>query len=332
MGEDAMRRLIARGSRLAMLVLVAASLVAPSARAQDYPNRPVRVIVPFVPGGTSDIIGRFLSPGMTEDLGQQIVIDNRAGAGGTIGADLVAKAAPDGYTVLLFHVGITYGPALYKALPYDVVGDFAPISLIGGTPSLLIVKASMPVHTVDEFLAHARAKPGAINYGSAGIGSSSHLGVALFESLTKIKLTQVPYKGSGAAVAAMIAGEVDCMVETIGSLVAGIKGGQLRAIAVSSEQRAAALPELPTMREAGVPDFLYTTWFALWAPAKTPRDIVDRLNRAVRVALARADTRALFATAGIDPETSTPEQLDMKVRSELARWAKIIPEAGIEPQ
>ena len=323
----------ARSSGWAALTLAAALLLgAPSAHAEAFPVRPVRVIVPFVPSGTSDIVARLIGPRMSEDLGQQVVVDNRAGAGGTIGADLVAKAAPDGYTLLLFHVGITYGPALYKALPYDVANDFAPISLVGETPSLLIVNPRLPVHTVAEFLAYARDKGTAINYGSAGIGSSSHLGVALFESLTQIKLTQVPYKGSGAAVAAMIAGEVDCMVETIGSLLGGIKGGQLRPLAVSSQQRAPALPELPTFAEAGVPDFVYTTWFGLWAPAKTPHDIVVRLNRAVQVAVARADTRAQLATSGVDAGTSSPEQMDAKVRAELARWARIIPAAGIEPQ
>jgi tripartite-type tricarboxylate transporter receptor subunit TctC len=328
-----MTRPIARTWCAAAFMIAAAMLVgAPGAPAQGYPNRSVRVIVPFVPGGTSDIVARILGAKLAEGLGQQFVIDNRGGAGGTIGADLAAKAAPDGSTLLLFHVGLTYGPALYKTLPYDVAADFAPISLLGATPSVLIVNPTVPVRTVAEFLALARAKPGVINYGSAGVGSSGHLGVALFESLTRIKLTQVPYKGAGAAVAAMMAGEVDCMIETIGSLVGGIKSAQLRPIAVSSEQRAPSLPDLPTIREAGVPDYIYTTWFGLWAPAKTPTEIITRLNRAVQVAVARDDTRAQLANAGVDPETSTPEQLDARVRSELVRWAKVIPEAGIEPQ
>jgi tripartite-type tricarboxylate transporter receptor subunit TctC len=313
---------------LAACVLGAAA----AAQAQDYPNRAIKVIVPFVPGGSSDVVARIMAAKMSEALGQQVVVDNRAGAGGTLGADIAAKSAPDGYTLLLYHVGITYGPALYKSLPYDVASDFQPISLVGQTPSLLIVHPQFPVKTTAEFLAHAKAHPGKINYGAAGVGSSGHLGAALFESLSQIKMTMVPYKGAGAAVAAMIAGEVDCMIETIGSLTGGIKAGQLRPLAVSSEHRTSLFPELPTFVESGVPGYTYTTWFAFWAPAKTPRDIVTKLNKVIVAAAEREDTRTQLANAGIEPETSTPEQLDQRVRSELARWGKVIPEAGIVPQ
>jgi tripartite-type tricarboxylate transporter receptor subunit TctC len=316
-------------SCFAALIALACVVDAP---AQVYPVKPVRVIVPFPPGGTTDVVARIVTATLSRDMGQQFVIDNRGGAGGTIGADLTAKSPPDGYTLLLYHLGMVFSPSLYHSLPFDVVKDFAPVSLVGSAPSVLIVNASLPAHSLKEFIALARARPGELDYGTAGTGSSGHLAVELFQDLARVKFTHVPYKGGGPAVAATISGEVAFMIETAGSVVPQIKPGRLRALGVTSAQRLSALPGVPTIAEGGLKNYVYTTWYGIWAPAKTPTAIVDRLNQAIQKSLAQADVRANLQNAGIEPEGSTPAQFGDLVRSDLAKWTKVIHDAGIKAQ
>jgi tripartite-type tricarboxylate transporter receptor subunit TctC len=329
MGEDVMP--IVR--KLFTCVVALSALACPlSTPAQDYPAKAVRLIVPFPPGGTTDVVARIIAANLSKELGQQFVIDNRGGAGGTIGADMTAKAPPDGYALLLFHLGMVFGPALYGSLPYDVVNDFAPVSLVGSAPSVLIVNPSLPVRSVRDFIALARANPGQLNYGTAGIGSSGHLAVELFQNLAQVKFVHVAYKGGGPAVASTISGEVAFMIETTGSVVPQIKAGRLRALGVTSAQRSPALPEVPTIGEAGLNGYVYTTWYGIWAPARTPVAIVNRLNQMIQKVSGQADVRASLQNAGIEPEGSTPAQFGDLVRSDLAKWTKIIRDAGIKAQ
>ena len=306
--------------------------LATGALAQNYPAKAVRVIVPFPPGGTTDVVGRIITAVLSKDFGRQFVIDNRGGAGGSIGADLAAKSVPDGYTLLLFHLGMVFGPALYDSLPYDVVKDFAPISLVGSAPSVLIVNSSLPVRSLREFIALAKAKPGQLNYGTAGTGSSGHLAVELFQDLAHVKFTHVPYKGGGPAVAATISGEVAFMIETAGSVVPQIKAGRLRALGVTSANRLSALTDVPPIAEGGLPNYVYTTWYGIWAPAKAPVEVVNRLNQAIQKALAQSEVRASLQNAGIEPESNTPVQFGDLVRSDLDKWTRIIRSAGIKGQ
>ena len=313
--------------------VVLAALACPmSAYAQDYPAKSVRLIVPFPPGGTTDVVARIIAASLSKELGQQFVIDNRGGAGGTIGADMAAKSPPDGYALLLFHLGMVFGPALYGSLPYDVTNDFAPVSLVGSAPSVLIVNRSLPTRSVKEFIALARANPGQLNYGTAGVGSSGHLAVELFQNLARVKFTHVAYKGGGPAVTATISGEVAFMIETAGSVVPQIKSGRLRALGVTSAQRSPALPDVPTIVESGLKDYVYTTWYAIWAPARTPAPVVNRLNQAIQKASGLSEVRASLQNAGIEPEGSTPAQFGELVRSDLAKWTRIIRDAGIKGQ
>ena len=304
----------------------------PFAAAQDYPVKSVRVIVPFAPGGTADFVGRIVASALAKELGQQFIIDNRGGAGGSVGADLAAKSPPDGHTLLLFNIAMAFGPALYTTLPYDPVNDFAPISALGSAPSVLLVNPSLPVRTLAEFLALARARPADLNYGTGGVGASGHLAVELLQSLARVKFTHVPYKGGGPAFQATISGEVAFLIETAGPVVPQIKSGRLRALGITSAQRLPMLADVPTIAEAGLKDYAYTTWYAVWAPAKTPPAIVNRLNQAVRKISAAADVRASMQNSGIEPDPSTPAQLDERVRAELAKWSKIIRDAGIKAQ
>ena len=320
-------------SKLFMSAAFVAALACTSGvRAQDYPAKSVRVIVPFAPGGTSDFVARVYASALSKETGQQFVIDNRGGAGGTIGADLAAKAAPDGYSLLLYNIAMAFGPAMYSSLSFDPVNDFAPVSLLGSAPSALLVNPSLPVRAVPEFLALARARPGQLDYGTGGVGSSGHLAVELLQALGKVKFTHVPYKGGGPAMQATISGEVAFLIETAGPVVPLIKSGRLRALGVTGGQRMTQLPDVPTIAESGLKEYVYTTWYAMWAPAKTPPAVVNRLNQAIHKVVAMPDVRANLQNSGIEPGASPPAQLDERVRTDLAKWGRIIRDAGIKGQ
>lgn len=321
-----------RTALLGLLVLASGVVPEPAFAQPDYPNRAVRIVVPFAPGGTVDIVARTLSPSFNELVGQPVIVDNRAGAGGVTGADNVAKSAPDGYSLLAFHVGLTYGPGLFKKLPYDIKRDFQPVSLIGVAPSLVVVNPASPAKSVSELIALAKMQPGSLNFASAGIGSSSHLAAELLQIVSGAKLTHVPYRGGAPAVTATMAGETQLMIETSASVLQHIKSGRLRALAVTGESRLADLPDVPTMKEAGVNDYVYTTWFGLWAPAGTPRTIVDKLNQATKAALDKPATKQGLARAGVEARHSTVADFEKLVSGDLEKWTGIIKRAGIEPE
>ena len=320
-------------TRRAAIALSGAALFASRAGADTgYPNRPVRTVVPFPPGGTTDVIGRIAADGLGTELGQQFYIDNRGGAGGTLGADAVAKSKPDGYSLLVFHSGLTYGPALFKHLNYDVLKDFTPISLLGVAPSVLVITPSLPFYSVADLVAAAKNKPGEINYGSAGVGSSGHLAVELFQSVAGVKVTHIPFRGGGPSVLAVIAGQVQFMIETAGSIMQQIQSGTLRPLAVTSEARLPELPDVPTMREAGLPDYVYSTWYGLLGPAAMDPTIVETLNKACAKVAVKVDVKMKLANAGIDTAASSAAQFAQIIRDDLDKWTKIIHAAGIHPQ
>ena len=321
-----------RVALLTLMSLLAATATGTAIAQSEYPSRPVRVVVPFAPGGTVDVVARTLAPAWGELLGQSFVIDNRAGAGGTLGTDNVAKSAPDGYSLLAFHVGLTYGRALFKKLPYDITRDLQPVSLIGVTPSILVVNPALAAKTVGEFLALAKKQPGSFNYASAGIGSSSHLAPELLQVVTGAKFTHVPYRGGAPAVAATLAGDTQFMVETSASVLSHIRSGRLRALAVTGDSRLADLPDVPTMKEAGVNDYVYTTWFGLWAPGGTPPAVVDKLNQATQAALSKPATRQALSRSGIEARHSTVVAFEKLVNADLEKWTRIIKSAGVEPE
>jgi tripartite-type tricarboxylate transporter receptor subunit TctC len=319
--------------RAALAAAAAAAFVnAMPASAQPYPSRPLRFIVPFAPGGTTDIVARLVAQKISDELGQQLVIDNRGGAGGVIGTDLLAKAAPDGYTIMLNHVGVAYNVTMYKTLPYDPVRDLLPISLVGVTPNVLVVTPSMAAKSVKDLVALGRAKPAQIPYGSGGVGSSAHLAVEMFQQLSGAKFLHVPYKGAGPALTDTIAGQVQFMIATMPAAAGHIRSGKLRALGVSGAKRSPAFPDLPTIAEAGVAGYEYTTWYGVLAPAKTPKPIVDRLVSATHKALTDAGLRERLQQNGMEPETNDPQQFLGLIKQDIARWAKIIRAAGIQPQ
>lgn len=314
-------------------IAVLASLAATSALAQHgYPNKPIRVIVPFAAGSTTDIIARAITDKMSTSMGQPVVIDNRGGASGTIGQQMVATAAPDGYTIMIHSSSHTVSPSTFAKLPFDTVHDFAGVTPISSLPNALVISPSKNIKTLQELLAAARAKPGSINYASAGQGSATHLNAEKFRVAAKIEATNIPFKGSGEAVTEVMAGRVDYYFSPIAPVIGQIKDGQLLALAVGSPQRSSALPNVPTTSEAGVPGSEFNFWIGMMAPAKTPRDVVNRLHDEVQKALASPEVKERFSKLGADAWTLKPEQFDAYIKEEIKSNAVLVKAAGLQPQ
>lgn len=309
----------------AVFLLLAFSFLA---KAQTYPAKPVRIVVPFAPGGGADIIARILGQKMTESWGQQVVVDNRAGASGNIGAEIVAKSAPDGYTLLMASSALAINPSVYKSVPYDAVRDFAPITQPGLLPNILVVHPSVPVKTVKDLVALARSKPGQLSYASAGAGTGTHLAAEMFKIIAGVDMVHVPYKGGGALIGDLLGGQVALTFATLPSVMPYVKAGRLRAVAMTTAKRWRGLPELPTMAESGFKGFEISTWIGLLAPAGTPREIVTKQHGEVVRILKLADVRERFEALGIEPVGDTPEQFAQYIKAELAKYAKIAKQSG----
>jgi tripartite-type tricarboxylate transporter receptor subunit TctC len=312
-------------------LLLLACAVSQAALAQAWPAKPIRLVVPFPPGGINDVLARIVSQKLTENLGQGVLIDNRPGAGGTIGSNMVAKAAPDGYTLLFGATStVAISPNLYAGIPYDPVKDFEPIVHIASVASILVVNPSVPANSVRELLDLARARPGQLNFGSAGSGASQHLGGELLKSLGHVSMVHVPYKGGSAAMTDLVAGQINLMVEPIPTALPNIKAGRIRALAVSTPQRAPAVPELPTIAESGLPGYDLTIWFGLLAPAGTPREVIGRINAETLKILRSGDMNERLAAQGADPAGGRPEEFAALIRRELARWGEVVKAAGVK--
>ncbi len=305
----------------------------PAAFAQAYPSRPIRFIVPFAAGaGVLDIMARLVGQHLGQSLGQQVLIDNRPGAGGNVGAEVAAKAVPDGYTMLMGAVALVVSPYLYARLPFDPLTDLAPVTQVNSAPLMLVVHPSLPVNSVAELIAYAKARPGALNYGSGGVGATPFLATELFKSMAGIDVVHVPYKGGAPALADLVAGQLSFMIENVPGTLPFVKDGKLRALAITSRQRLALVPELPTMEEAGVPGYEMIGWNGIFVPKATPPEIVARLNTELVKVLRSTEVGEQLARLGAVPVGDTPEQFGAFVKAESARWGKIIKDLGIKPE
>ena len=314
--------------RMFVVLAVLVALAAPAALAQDYPARPIRIVVPFSPGGAVDGPIRVIADAMAKSMNASIVIENKPGAGATIGADAVAKSPPDGYTLLLASQTNVISATLYPKLPYDAVEDFVPISLIGREPGVLVVNPALPAKTFQEFVAYVKERPGKIDYASSGNGSGQHLFMALLASSLNLKMNHIPYRGSGQATTDLIGGQVQAAIPGTAGMVGHIKAGKLRALAVTGARRSPQLPDVPTLAESGVPGYEAYVWMGLMAPKGTPAPIVDKLQREVLRALATDEVRKYMATAGTEIVGSTPAEFGTFYRAEKERWAKVVKETG----
>jgi tripartite-type tricarboxylate transporter receptor subunit TctC len=304
----------------------------PQAGASNYPAKPIRFVVPSTPGGGADVLARSIGPKLSEALGKPLVIENRAGASGIIGYEIVAQAPPDGYTLLIVAGGYTLNPSLYVKLPYDTLRDFERVSLIACAPNMLVVHSSVPVKSVQELIAFAKAKPKYLNYASSGVGTTSYLSAEIFKSMTGVEMTHVPYKGAGAATAAAIAGEVHLIFSTPNALVPQAKAGRVRALGVTSARRLPVIQDVPTIAEAGLPGYEVNNCYGILVPAKTPTAIVSKLNAEVVRVLRAPEQRAHLESLGFDVLGTTPEQFTAFVKSDMAKWAKQLKTAGIQPE
>ena len=321
------------------LALCAALLVAGMAQAQPaqqaasaYPLRPIRLIVPFAPGGSNDIMARLIGQKFGEAFGQQVVIDNRAGASGLIGTDLAAKAPPDGYTLLMMSLTLAVNPSLFRKLPYDTEKDLLPVTLVASAPLMLVVHPSLPAKSVKELIAHAKANPGKLNFGSGGPGTTPHLAGEMLKTMAGLQMTHVPYKGGGPALADLVGGQIQLMLENIPSTLPFVKGEKLRALGVTGLKRSALVPDLPTLDEAGLKGYEIVGWNGLFVPAGTPRAIVTRLHGETVKALAQPDMKARLATLGAEGVGSTPEEFKAFVKAEIGKWARVVKQAGLKAE
>ena len=314
-------------ARRAVLLAAAALVVAApqlARAAADYPVRPIRLVVPFAPGGGTDIIARAVSEKLSTKLGQQVVVINTPGAGGTIGGANVAKAEPDGYTLLLWHVGMISSAHTNKPLSYDPLKDFTPIGQVATAANLIAVNPQVPARTLKELVALAKAKPGELNYGSSGVGGADHLAGELLSQVAQIRTMHVPYKGGGLSTVAVVSGEVQYVTGSASQVMSMVKAGKLRPVAVMQKQRIASLPDVPSAPEAGFPELDYKTWFALWGPARLPPEVVARLSAALKEVLAGDDVRAKLEQGGVEPAYSTPQEFDAMFRAEHTRWNRLL--------
>jgi tripartite-type tricarboxylate transporter receptor subunit TctC len=318
--------------RMRALLVVGALLAGSSARAGDYPAKSIRLIVPFAAGGAVGAVARVLSAPLTASLGQPIVIDNRGGAGGIIGMDAVAKSPSDGYTLLLAHSGLTYMPGLYRALPFDPIHDFDGVVTAVSGRYVLAVSADSPFKTVAELIAYAKANPGTLTYGSAGIGSTLHLAAEFFKRAAGVDILHVPYKGAAQATADLVGGQVQMMFGPLVAIMPLAEAGKLRALAVTSPQRSALAPNVPTMIESGIAGFEVTGWYGLAAPAGTPKAAMDRINSETNRALKSAALIEQFRVQGYEPLGGTPDDMNARIKTDVAQWTTIIRDAGIKPQ
>jgi tripartite-type tricarboxylate transporter receptor subunit TctC len=313
--------------------LMAVLLAAPLAGAQSYPTRPIRLVITYPPGGTTDFVGRPLAQKLSDFLGQQVVVDNRGGAGGVIATVIVAQAPPDGYTLLLgTSSGMVINPLLNPKLPYDPFRDFTPISRTNINPQALVATPSLPANNVKELVAYAKANPGKLNAASSGIGTPNHLGCEMLKYLAKIDVVHIAYKGGGPAMTDLIAGQVQLQFSSIPTVLAHVKAGRVKMLAIGSAKRSPALPDVPTIAEGGVPGYEYTTWYGLFGPKAMQKGVVSQLNGAVAKALGSPEVSQRLTSQGAEPSPSTPEALTEYMREESARWAKVIRAAGIKAE
>jgi tripartite-type tricarboxylate transporter receptor subunit TctC len=300
--------------------------------AQPYPSKPIRIVVPYPPGGFNDTLGRTLAAKFTESWGQPAIVENKPGANTLIGSDFVAKSAPDGYTLLIVAFPFAVTPSLIRNMPYDTVKDFAPVILAAQSPNILVVNPELPVKSVGDLIALAKAKPDGLSYASTGNGSSNHISMELFKSLAGVKLVHIPYKGSAPAVTDLLGGQVQVMFDNAPNVMPQVKAGRLRALAQSGLTRSSIAPELPTVVEAGVPGYEVMVWFGLVAPAGTPREVIAKLNAEVLKILALPDVRERFLAQGVEPMGSTPEQFGEHIRAQMAKWGRVVAEAGVKAE
>lgn len=312
-------------------ITLCAVLAAAAAHSQTWPSKPIRFIVPFPPGGGTDVLARTVSPKLSEGLGQQVVIDNRSGAGGMIGVELGAKSPPDGYTLVIATVGqMAINPNLYAKMPFDPAKDLAPIVLAGNIFNVLIVHPALPAQSVKALIALVRARPGELNYGTSGIGAADHLSAELFQVMTKTKMVHVPYKGGPLAIIDLISGNLQLMFSTVPTAVGLIKGGKVRAMAITNSNRFPLMPELPTVAEAGIPGFAVNNWTGVFVPAATPAEVIARLNAELVKVLAMPEVKKRLLDNGIDALSNTPEQFAIYIRAETAKWGAVIRDANVK--